>query len=37
VSGSGYYLTDAARNEFVFGFSALSERTIREGIRRLAR
>jgi len=32
-----YYLTRAPRSEYVFGFSALSERTIREGIKRLAR
>jgi GntR family transcriptional regulator/MocR family aminotransferase len=31
-----YYLTPSARNEFVIGFSAVTERTIREGIRRLA-
>jgi len=32
-----YYLTKPPRNEFVLGFSALGERTIREGIKRLAR
>jgi GntR family transcriptional regulator/MocR family aminotransferase len=31
-----YYLAKPPRNEFVFGFSALGERTIREGIKRLA-
>jgi GntR family transcriptional regulator/MocR family aminotransferase len=33
---SQYYLGPAPEREFVFGFSALSERTIRAGIRRLA-
>jgi len=37
ASSSGYYLGDAPPNEFVFGFSSLSEGAIREGIRRLAR
>ena len=37
ASSSGYYLGDAPRNEFVFGFSSLSEGAIREGIRRFAR
>ena len=32
-----YYLTKPPRNEFVLGFSALGERTIREGIKQLAR
>ncbi len=32
-----YYLGKSPGNEFVFGFSAVNERTIREGIRRLAR
>ena len=32
-----YYLGKAPANEFVFGFSALGERAIREGVRRLAR
>ena len=32
-----YYLGKAPANEFVFGFSALGERSIREGVRRLAR
>ena len=36
ASSSGYYLGGAPRNEFVFGFSSLSEAAIREGIRRLA-
>ncbi len=36
VSASGYYLSDPPRGEFVLGFSAISERTIREGIRRLS-
>jgi GntR family transcriptional regulator/MocR family aminotransferase len=36
ISSSGYYLRDAPPNEFVFGFSALGERTIREGVKRLA-
>jgi GntR family transcriptional regulator/MocR family aminotransferase len=31
-----YYLGDAPPNEFVFGFSNIPERTIREGIKRLA-
>ena len=30
------YLTDAPNNEYVFAFSALSERVIREGVKRLA-
>ena len=32
-----YYLSNPAPNEFIFGFSAIGERTIREGIKRLAR
>jgi GntR family transcriptional regulator / MocR family aminotransferase len=36
VSTRDYYLRKARRDEFLFGFSALSERSIREGIRRLA-
>ena len=32
-----YYMSTAAPNEFILGFSAIGERTIREGIRRLAR
>ena len=30
------YLTNPPGNEFIFGFAALTERTIREGIRRIA-
>jgi GntR family transcriptional regulator/MocR family aminotransferase len=30
------YLTDPPGNEFIFGFAALTERSIREGIRRIA-
>jgi GntR family transcriptional regulator/MocR family aminotransferase len=36
VSARLYYLGGARRGEFVLGYSALSERRIREGIRRLA-
>jgi GntR family transcriptional regulator / MocR family aminotransferase len=36
ADSSLYYLGAAPRNEFVFGFSSLNERAIREGIRRLA-
>lgn len=36
VKADDYYLTKAPGNEFIFGFSALPERTIREGIKRLA-
>lgn len=36
VSTRDYYLRKPRRDEFVFGFSALSERSIREGVRRLA-
>jgi GntR family transcriptional regulator/MocR family aminotransferase len=36
VSSAGYYLTEAPRGEFVLGFSSIGERSIREGIRRLA-
>ena len=32
-----YYLGSVPANEFVFGFAMLSERTIREGIKRIAR
>jgi GntR family transcriptional regulator/MocR family aminotransferase len=35
-SAEEYYLGGAPRNEFVFGFATLSERSIREGIKRLA-
>lgn len=31
-----YYLGNAPRNEYAFGFATLSERAIREGIRRIA-
>jgi DNA-binding transcriptional MocR family regulator len=37
VSADGYYLTQPPGNEFIFGFSALPERAIREGIKRLVR
>ena len=36
VSASAYYLTRPSRGEFIFGFSSVGERTIREGVRRLA-
>jgi GntR family transcriptional regulator / MocR family aminotransferase len=36
VSASGYYVGKAPRNEFVFGFSSIPERTIRRGIALLA-
>jgi GntR family transcriptional regulator/MocR family aminotransferase len=36
VNARLYYLGGAGRGEFVFGYAALSERRIREGIRRLA-
>ena len=32
-----YYLSNPAPDEFIFGFSAIGERIIREGIKRLAR
>ena len=35
ASAESYYLGEAPRNEYVFGFSCLTERAIREGIRRL--
>jgi GntR family transcriptional regulator / MocR family aminotransferase len=35
-SSAMYYVGKAPRNEFVFGFSCLGERAIREGVRRLA-
>jgi GntR family transcriptional regulator/MocR family aminotransferase len=35
AGSSQYYLGGPPRNEFVFGFSSLTERAIREGIRRL--
>lgn len=37
VSTDDYYLTGAPGDEFIFGFSAIPERAIQEGIRRLAR
>jgi GntR family transcriptional regulator/MocR family aminotransferase len=37
VSADGYYLTQSPKNEFIFGFSALPERAIQEGIKRLSR
>jgi GntR family transcriptional regulator/MocR family aminotransferase len=36
TSSEGYYLTEAPRGEFVLGFSSIGERSIREGIKRLA-
>ena len=37
LTGTGiYYLSKPAPNEFVLGFSAISERAIREAVRRLA-
>ena len=36
VSSKACYLTDAAAGEFILGFSSIGERSIREGIRRLA-
>ena len=36
VSSAACYLTDPPRNEFILGFSSIGERSIREGIRRLA-
>lgn len=32
-----YYVSKPAPNEFILGFSAIGERTIRNGIQRLAR
>jgi GntR family transcriptional regulator / MocR family aminotransferase len=37
VSADDYYLTKPPGNEFIFGFSALPERAIHEGIKRLIR
>jgi len=37
VSASDYYLQAEDRNEYLFGFSSLGERSLREGIKRLAR
>jgi GntR family transcriptional regulator / MocR family aminotransferase len=36
VSADRYYLTQSPGNEFIFGFSALPERAIQEGIKRLS-
>jgi DNA-binding transcriptional MocR family regulator len=36
VSADDYYLARPPGNEFIFGFSALPERAIQEGIERLA-
>ena len=36
VSADAYYLSGRAPNEFLLGFAAIGERTIAEGIRRLA-
>ena len=36
ASSAPYYIGRAPRNEFIFGFSAVAERAIREGIRRIA-
>lgn len=36
-SARDYYVGNAPSNEFVFGFATLSERAIREGIKRIAR
>jgi GntR family transcriptional regulator / MocR family aminotransferase len=36
MSASAYYLANPGNGEFIFGFSSIGERTIREGIRRLA-
>jgi DNA-binding transcriptional MocR family regulator len=36
MSASGYYLTKPVQGEFIFGFSSIGERTIREGVKRLA-
>jgi GntR family transcriptional regulator / MocR family aminotransferase len=36
VSANSYYVAQPHGNEFIFGFSALAERIIQEGIRRLA-
>jgi GntR family transcriptional regulator/MocR family aminotransferase len=36
LNAAAYYLTKPPGNEFIFGFSAVGERIIREGIRRLA-
>jgi GntR family transcriptional regulator/MocR family aminotransferase len=36
LAADGYYLTKPSGNEFIFGFSAVGERTIREGVKRMA-
>ena len=36
ISSGAYYLTEPPGGEFVLGFSSIGERSIREGIRRLA-
>jgi len=36
MSASAHYLTNPPEREFIFGFSSIGERTIREGVRRLA-
>jgi GntR family transcriptional regulator/MocR family aminotransferase len=36
MSASSYYLTKPPSGEFIFGFSSIGERTIREGVKRLA-
>jgi GntR family transcriptional regulator/MocR family aminotransferase len=36
MSAGSYYLTKPPSGEFIFGFSSIGERTIREGVRRLA-
>jgi DNA-binding transcriptional MocR family regulator len=36
ASSEGYYQGEAPKNEFVFGFSCVTESQIREAIRRLA-
>jgi GntR family transcriptional regulator/MocR family aminotransferase len=36
VSSAACYLTEPPRGEFILGFSSIGERSIREGIRRLA-
>ncbi|HUA18073.1 MAG TPA: PLP-dependent aminotransferase family protein [Bryobacteraceae bacterium] len=36
ASARDHYLTDPPRGEFIFGFSSIGEKMIREGVRRLA-
>jgi GntR family transcriptional regulator/MocR family aminotransferase len=36
VGSAASYLTEPPRGEFILGFSSIGERSIREGIRRLA-